>query len=52
MCRYRKVFSTKQALLSLIETWKKKIDRKSYTIAVLMYLSKAFDTINYDFLLA
>ena len=49
MCGYRKGFSTHQALLSLIE---KVLDRKGYGGAVLMDLSKTFDTINYDLLLA
>ena len=38
--------------LSLIETWKKVLDRKGYGGAILLNLSKAFDTINYDLLLA
>ena len=52
MCGYRKRASTQQVLLSLIETWKKVLDGKGYGGAVLMDLSKAFDTINYDLLLA
>ena len=52
MCRYREGLSTQQALLFLTETWKKVLDRKGYRGAVLMDLSKAFDTINDDLLLA
>ena len=52
MCGYRKGFRTQQTLLSFIETWKKVLDRKGYGSAVLMDLSKAFDTINDDLLLA
>ena len=52
MCGYRKGFSTQQALLSLIETWKKVLDTKGYGGAVFIDLSKAFDTINYDLILA
>ena len=37
--------------MSLIETWKKVLDRKGHRGAVLMHLLKAFDTINYDLLL-
>ena len=48
MCEYRKGFSIQQALLSLIETCKELLDRKGYGGAVLMDLSKTFDTINYD----
>ena len=49
---YKKAFSTQEALLSLIEKWKKVLDRKGYGGAVPMDLSKAFDTINCDLFLA
>ena len=51
MSGYRKGFSTQQALLPLIETWKKVLDRNGYEDAVPMDLSKASDKINYDLLL-
>ena len=37
MCGHRKSFSTQQALLSLIETWKEVLDRKGCGGAVLTY---------------
>ena len=40
------------ALLALIEKWKKNLDDKGYGGAVLMDLSKAFDTLNHDLLVA
>ena len=49
---YRKGFSSQQALLSLIENWKKVLDKKGIGGAVLMDLSKAFDTIKHDLLIA
>ena len=52
MCGYRKGFSTQQALLSLIERWKNTLDQNGYGGAILMDLSKAFDTINHDLLIA
>ena len=52
LCGYRKRFSTQQALLSLIENWKKSLDNKGFGGAVLMDLSKAFDTINHELLIA
>ena len=52
MCGYRKDFSTQHALLSLIEKWKKVLDNKGYSGSILMDLSKAFDTINHDLLIA
>ena len=52
LCGYRKGFNTQYALLSLIEKWKKELDNKGYAGAVLMDLSKAFDTINHELLIA
>ena len=52
LCGYRKGNSTQYALLNLIESWKKYRDNHGYSAAVLMDLSKAFDTINHDLLLA
>ena len=49
---YRKGYNTKQALLALIEKWKKNLDDKGYGGAVLMNLSKAFDTLNHGLLIA
>ena len=48
MCCFRKHFSTKQVLLSLIERWKNTLDQNIYGGAIPMGLSKAFDTINHD----
>ena len=52
LCGYRKGFSTQTSLLALVERWKVMLDNKGYTGAVLMDLSKAFDTINYELLTA
>ena len=52
LCGYRKGFNTKYALLSLIEKWKITLDGNGYTGAILMNLSKAFDTINHELLMA
>ena len=51
LCGYRKGFSTQQALLSLLERWKNVLDKKGYGGAVLMDLSKTFDTLNHNFLI-
>ena len=52
ICGYRKGFSTQNALVLLIERWKKELDAKGYSGAILMDLSKAFDTINHELLIA
>ena len=52
LCGYRKGFSTKQALLSVIEKWKNIFDKKGYGGVVLMDFSKAFDTSYHDLLIA
>ena len=44
-CGYRKGFSTKTSLICLIEKWKHRLDKNGFTGAILMDLSKAFDTI-------
>ena len=51
-CGYRAGFSTQIALLLLIERWKIILDNKGYAGAVLIDLSKAFVTINYELLAA
>ena len=40
------------ALTSMLEKWKLFIDNKGFSNEVSMELSKAFDTINYQLLLA
>ena len=44
----QKNLNTQQALLTLIQNQKKFLDNKGFGEAVLMDLSKAFDTINRD----
>ena len=44
LCGFRKGCSPQNALICLIEKWKKFIDNHGYAGAVLMDLSKAFDT--------
>ena len=50
LCGYRKRFNTQTALLSLLEKWKSTSVKKEFAGAVLMDLSKAFDTINHELL--
>ena len=52
LCGYRKGYNTQHALISLIEKWKSTLDKQGYAGAVLMDLSKAFDTLNHELLIA
>ena len=52
LCGYKKGFNTQHALLTLVENWRKSLDNKDLGGAILMDLSKAFDTLNHDLLIA
>ena len=52
LCHYRKGFNGQHTLIFLIERWRKSLDNNGYGGAVLMDLSKAFDTLNHDLLIA
>ena len=52
LCGYGKGFSTQYALLTLTERWRFCLDKKGFAGALLMDLSKAFDTINRELLIA
>ena len=49
---YCKSYSTSNVLICLTENWKKSLDEKKIVGAVLMDLSKAFDSIPHDLLIA
>ena len=52
LCGYRKGYSAQHALLSMLEKWRKSVDNGGFGGGVLMDLSKAFDTLNHDLLIA
>ena len=49
---YRKNHSTEQCLTIMLETWKKALDSKHSTGGLLTDLSKAFDCLNHELLIA
>ena len=52
LCGYRKGHSSQYALLAMVEQWKLSLDNNGFSGGTLMDLSKAFDTINHQLLIA
>ena len=52
LCGFRKGHSTQHLLLKLVEKWRKTLDNKGKIGTILMDLSKAFDSLPHDLLLA
>ena len=52
LCGFRSKHSTQHALLNLLLNWQKTLDHKGVVGAVLMDLSKAFDCLPHDLLIA
>ena len=49
---FRKSHGTQNSLAVMLEKWKRALDNGEYVSALFMDLSKFFDTINHDFLIA
>ena len=49
---FRKLHGSQHSIVTLLEKWRKALDKKEYICVLLMDLSKAFDTINHNLLLA
>ena len=52
LCGFRKNYSTQHALLNLLKQWQQSLDKSDVIGIVLMDLSKAFDSLPHDLLLA
>ena len=52
LCGFRKSYSTQHALLNLIKEWQQTLDISGKVGAVLMDLSKAYDCLPHDLLIA
>ena len=51
-CGFRRGYSARHCLLSMLEKWKSAIDNKNMFGALLTDLSKAFDCLSHDLLIA
>ena len=51
-CGFRKGFSAQHCLVSMIEKWKSATDKKSFGAILNTDLSKAFDCLSHDLLIA
>ena len=49
---FPKSHGTQHSLMTMLEKWKNALDKGEYVCVLFMDLSKAFDTINHDLLLA
>ena len=49
---FRTSYGTQHSLIAMLEKWKKALDKEENMSAIFMDLSKAFDTINHNLLLA
>ena len=49
---FRKSHGTQHSLMIMLEKWKNLLDKGEHVCVIFMNLSKTFDTINHDLLLA
>ena len=52
ICGFRKGYNTQQCLFFMLEKWKKALDKRNNAGALLTDLSKAFDCLNHELLIA
>jgi hypothetical protein len=52
LCGFRKKHNTQHALLKLLNSWQKYLDNSGFVVTVLMDLSKAYDCLPHDLIIA
>ena len=52
LCGFRKGYNTQHCLLFMLEKWRKALDKRHFAGALLTDLSKAFDCLNHELLIA
>ena len=52
ICGFRKTHSTQHALCKLLQSWQKEVDNHGFVVTILMDLSKAYDCISHELLIA
>ena len=52
LCGFRKAHSTQHALFKLLQSWQEELDKSGFVGTILMDLSKAYDCLPHDLLVA
>ena len=52
LCGFRKAHSSQYALLKLLQAWQEELDKSDFVETILMYLSKTYDYLPRDLLVA
>ena len=52
LCGFRKAYSTQHVLFSFIQSWRKELDQSGFVGTILMNLSKVYDCLQHDLMVA